>query len=582
MEVSSPEILHNSPLKLVQFMGKPTSKEQQDELDHFISHWDSTGFTSAIKERIVNAASQMRARKIRPFPVFYTYLKTLSQFVETSQTEENTLIWLSSLSETIFDPRFSNMSIDKFIEVSGLIIRDNTIYDSGTIKWKINGGKTAFVRDTTFKVRITDATVTCYSMNDSMEVFQFTGTYYPDALQLRCDKGLVTWEKAGYSKAEVSARIFDFDINVTRSTYTCDSSMLTHSVYFREPVAGKLTDKAVSIPSPDKATYPRFETFEQRFIINDIYKDVDYEGGLYLEGATLQGIGSSFFPARLKLYRNDTLYVKITSRNFMLSQKSLNSIEAASTIYLDKDSIFHSNLGFSYNPTNREMNLFRTQSPISKSPYFDSFHRMDMYFENLTWDMDNPVMVLSRPKSASVGQAKFESVSFYNEMNFFRLMRLEDVHPLYLIRDFAKLYGSETFPVEAFAKWMKMPPEQAIAMCIELANNGYLFYDRSYNEVTVKKKVDDYIASFAKKKDYDAITINSETSGTEQNALLDMRNFRMTISGVPAVSLSDSQNVAIFPYKGKAGGWTKQVNHFRRCCTGRSFYNLRERIHFQI
>ena len=108
-----------------------------------------------------------------------------------------------------------------------------------------------------------------------------------------------------------------------------------------------------------------------------------------------------------------------------------------------------------------------------------------------------------------------------------------------------------SFPVEGFAKWMKMPLEQATALCIELANNGFLFYDRNYNEVIIKKKVDDYIASFAKKKDYDAITINSETRDQEENAILDLKTYDLRLAGVRMMSLSDSQKVAIRPYDGR-------------------------------
>jgi hypothetical protein len=537
--------------ELLQFMGAPTSDEQKLDLQHFIVLWDSTAFSPITNNLIINVSSQMRARNMRPSPAFFTLMHTLYQFNEKEIGEKQIIDWLISLSEIIFDPRYSSIKIDKYIEISGLFIKDNTLYDSGSIKWQVKEGKAVFARDTTLQIHITDATITCYSLKDSMEIFHFTGYYNPDQFKLICKNGLVTWEKAGFAKEKVSANIYSTVIDVTQNTYTCDSSMLSHKSYFKSPVAGKLTDKATYAKSPEEATYPRFETYETRFKIDNLYKDVHYEGGIGLEGAIVHGTGSSYFPAKLKLYRNDTLYVKISSKSFILSQSSLNSIESSVTLYLDKDSIYHSNLGFTYNPSSREMSLSRTQSPISRSPYYDSFHNLDMTFENLFWDMDNSYMALSRPKSASVGQATFESVSFYNERNFFRLMRMEEVHPLYLLRDYAKKCGSETFPVDGLAKWMKMPIEQATAMCIEMANSGFLFYNRSFNEVTIKKKVDDYIASFAKKKDYDDITINSETSGSVQNAILDMKSYRMTISGVPAVSLSDSQKVAIFPYNGK-------------------------------
>lgn len=537
--------------ELTAFMGTMVSKTDKEEVDLFNAIYDSTAFSKPVKYRIINVASQLRGRRLRQSPGFVFFVRTLTDFINTKQGQEEIEVWLTGLSEMAFNPRFSNSSVEKFIEVTGLLLRDNTIYSAGSVRWKATDGKVEFARDTVLKIDIEAVTLTAYLGKDSTRILNFTGTYFPDLFQLYCKEGVVTWEKAGYDPSKVFARIGNFSIDVTKSEYTCDSALLSHPTYFREPVAGKLMDRAVYISSPDKATMPRFETYEIRFFIDDIYKGVDYEGGLALEGAIVRGTGTNWFPASVKLYRNDTLAVKISSRNFILSQNSINSYESSPTLYLGTDSIYHSNLGFSYNTETREVGMFRTTSPLSRSPYFDSYHNMDLYFEHLSWDMNKPTITMSRTRGSSIGSAKFESVTFYNEANFFRLMRLDEVHPLYRIRDYAKQYGFDVFPVEGFAKSIRMPVEQATAMCIELANNGFLFYDRNFNEVAVKPKVDDYIAAFAKKKDYDAITIYSETRDAEENAILNLKDYTLDIRGVRGVSLSDSQKVAIRPYGGR-------------------------------
>jgi hypothetical protein len=536
--------------EMTAFMGTLVSKQDKAELDLFNRLYDSTAFSGQVKYHIINLASQLRGRRVSQVPGFIFFVRTLTDFVVTGQKQDGVDAWLTGLSEMAFDRRFSNASVEKFIEVTGLLLVDNTIYSSGSVRWKARDGKVEFARDTVLKVDIEAVTLTAFLGKDSMAILNFTGTYYPDLFMLYCREGVVTWEKAGYDPSVVYARVSDFNIDVTKSEYTCDSALLTHPTYFKEPVYGKLTDRAVEIPSQDKATMPRFETYETRFNLENIYKDVDYEGGLALEGAIVRGTGTDWFPASVRLYRNDTLAVNIKSRNFILSQNSITSNESSPTLYLGTDSIYHSNLGFSYNTRSREVSMFRTPSPLSRSPYFDSYHNMDLYFEHLSWDMDQPSITMSRTRGASIGSAKFESVSFYNEANFFRLMRLDDVHPLYRIRDYAKEYGFDVFPVAGFAKWMRMPLEQATALCIEMANNGFLFYDRNFNEVAVKPKVDDYIASFAKKKDYDAITIYSETRDTQENAILNLKDYSLDIWGVRGVSLSDSQSVAIRPYGG--------------------------------
>jgi len=537
--------------ELSAFMGTLVSKPQKAELDLFNKLYDSTVFSRPVKDRIINVASQLRGRRLSQVPGFIYFVRTLTDFVETEQKQDEVDVWLIGLSEMAFDPRFSNSSVEKFIEVTGLLLADNTIFSAGSVRWKATHGKVEFARDTVLKIDIEAVTLTAYLGRDSTQILNFTGTYYPDIFRLHCREGIVTWEKAGYDPSRVFARISDFDIDVTKSEFTCDSALLTHPTYFQVPVPGKLTDRAVNIISPDKATMPRFETYETRFFIDEIYRGVDYEGGLTLEGAIVRGTGSNWFPASVKLYRDDTLAIKITSRNFILSQNSISSYESSPTLYLGTDSIYHSNLGFSYNTETREVSMSRTTSPLSRGPYFDSYHDMDLYFEYLLWDMDQPTIIMSRTRGASIGSAKFESVTFYNEANFFRLMRLDDVHPLYRVRDYAKQYGFDVFPVDGFAKSIRMPIEQATSLCIELANNGFLFYDRNFNEVAVKPKVDDYIAAFAKKKDYDAITIFSETGDSEENAILNLKDYTIDVRGVTGVSLSDTQNVAIRPYGGR-------------------------------
>ena len=110
------------------------------------------------------------------------------------------------------------------------------------------------------------------------------------------------------------------------------------------------------------------------------------------------------------------------------------------------------------------------------------------------------------------------------------------------------IYYSETFPVTEFAKWLNKPEESVIGLCIDLANKGFIFYDRTNNEITIKKKTKDYIDSYAKRKDYDVFNIFSETKAPTDNAILNLSDYKITVNGVTGVSLSDSQKVAIFPY----------------------------------
>ncbi|MBP8958821.1 MAG: hypothetical protein KBG40_00145 [Bacteroidales bacterium] len=534
--------------ELTAYMGPNLNAEQLVILNNFKSRWDSSYFNRDISQSIMEISSMLATRNMRAVPHFINFLKTLSLLSDYKGNQGYFNIWLNGLAAMINNQTVTNDILDRFIRNTGSFVSSGIAAESGSAWWKIKGGNVTFKFDTAFFLNLHDVTLTAYSQKDSTEIFKVNGRYFPAIQIFKGTSGVIYFEKAGYKRDEVFAEAGIYSINFSRAAFTIDSARLTHKTFFSKPEYGVLSDQAVYKLGPNRIIYPKFETYEKTFSIKNIFKDVNYEGGIKLEGNTVNGTGDNISPVKVTLYRNDTLYVKMTTNSCIINNNGINTQESTSTLYLDKDSIYHSGIGFSYNAETRELSLFRNNSPASKSPWFDSYHGFDMYFENMRWKMNESKILLSHARGASMGQARFESVSFFNANYFERLAGMDEYHPLFRLREFANWYYSETFPIKDFANWLKLPEESVTGLCIDLANRGFLFYDKNHNEVTIKKKVDDFIASYAGKKDYDVININSETDASTENAILDLTNYRLVINGVPEVFLSDSQSVAIYPY----------------------------------
>lgn len=534
--------------ELRSFMGPNLSEEQSILLNSFISTWDSTIFTTEIKNGIISASNSLVLKRMRPNPHFTGYLGTIMNFVNYDVDFNKLEQWITGLNGVAVAQSASVNSLHSFITTTGELISDSLLYSSRSASWKILSNKFSFENDSVFKIIVPETDLLCYTNYDSTLIYNTSGVYIPITQLWHGVRGRVTWEKAGYDPGEVYADIDKYTLDMTNSAFEIDSAEFSNSIYFDSPVKGTLSDRVISISEPGKATYPGFTTYQSTFFIEDIYDNIDFQGGLTFEGASVRGTGGSYTPAKLKMYRNDTLYVDIKSASFIFNQESIRSQSTVFTLYLGNDSIYHSDIAFTYNVPGNELNTYRSRFPTSRSPYYSSYHGMDMYFEYLTWKLNESKITLSRARGSSIGQAYFESVSFFNENEFHRLMGLDDFHPLYRLSKFAEYWYSETFPVDEFARWMKQSPEYATAMCIDLSNKGFLFYDRANDEVTIKPKVYDYIDSYAKRRDYDVISILSETEAPADNAVLNMRNYKMRINGIPRIFLSDSQNVTIYPY----------------------------------
>lgn len=534
--------------ELVSFMGPNLSEEQDSVLNSFVAAWDSTLINPGSKNLIIAASMNIENKRMRPSPHFADFVSTLMTFINYDVDIEEFNKWLKGLINLTQDPEIRVSDIASFISSAYNLIRENIIYSSNSVKWKTTSNRFSFNIDSDFIITLPESDIICYAQRDCTIIFDTRGSYNPVSKIWDGEGGIITWAKAGYPADEVYARAGRYSIDLTTSSFVIDSVLFNNTAYFNEPVYGRLTDKAVKISEPENARFPKFETYQKTFVLDDIYQDIDFSGGLAFEGAVVYGKGEAYDPAIIKMYRNDTLCVKAQANSFMFNRESIQTQSTAFTLYLGEDSIYHSDIAFRFNVPERELNTFKSRFPTSSSPYFNSYHSMDMYFDYLSWDMDESIITLSRARGASIGQAYFESTAYFNEQEFLSLMGIDDNHPLFRLKEFAEWYYDETFPIDELAKWMNQPNEYVMALCVDLANKGFIFFDRINNEVTLKQKLYDYISAFKKTKDYDVMSIFSETRSPMDNANLDIDNYKMDIEGVPGIFLSDSQNVRIYPY----------------------------------
>ncbi|MCD4681301.1 MAG: hypothetical protein K8S00_13025, partial [Bacteroidales bacterium] len=194
----------------------------------------------------------------------------------------------------------------------------------------------------------------------------------------------------------------------------------------------------------------------------------------------------------------------------------------------------------------KELSLIRIGEGISKSPYFDSYHEIDMFCEALYWKMDEPKIDMELIKGVSLGKATFESSNYFSAYRYFKLQGMDDFHPLDLLYSYSNKINSKEIYVDELAVYMHKPLEQVTAMVLNLANKGFLIYDIDNNKITIKDRLFDYLNARRGKTDYDVIQFNSQITALS-NATLSLLNFDLKLRGVPVVFLSDSQRVFIYP-----------------------------------
>jgi hypothetical protein len=536
------------PEELLLFMQKNINTESERVMQDFLVSWTRDSlFSKKEQEKIVSTSISLVKRNARPHPHFTHYLSCLVLLKRNKQSSENSNNWEKGLDFLLDTRKTSLLSMDRYLVFTIQLIDSSSLYRSGSVDWRIRTHTYRFVVDTAILILIEKTDLVCYAKRDSMHIFETSGSFNPITSLWSGKNGLVTWERAGFKSSDVFARLDTYEINMTRSEYTAKQVVFTNTFYFNTSLKGSLIDKVKFNKRPEDADYPQFDSYQKDFRIKNLYKDISYEGGLSMQGSKLVGTGNRMEQAKVFIYRKDTLVLVARSGYFAFKADRINAPKAEIIIKLKNDSIFHPGLALSFLVPSRELTLSRTDDYTSLSPYFNSYHNIDMTFEQLVWKMNEPVMRFTAQMGSTIGNANFESVSFFNNDKYLNMQLMDEIHPLISIRSFSKLMGTEEFLAEDFATYLKKPIAQVKQLLMRMAAQGFLFYDSESDMATIRPRLHDYLAASVAKIDYDVISIPSKTNTPVENAIFDLRNYNLIINGVPRIYASDSQNVAIYP-----------------------------------
>jgi hypothetical protein len=516
---------------------------------NFAIFWSSGKVSESDKQSIVDLSMLMYKKKMRPFPQFQEYLDVVQVVYETKQSNQTFVSWQKTLTELI--NRSTSKPFSDFLAFSGLFFNDMTLYSSTSTTWKVKGGSFEFTYDSTALISfVNPITLICYANNDSSVIHNTTGYYYPTTNRWTGKGGSVNWIRAGFKPAELYVNLSDYYLDLRKREYDIDNVQLHYPAFFgAQTLNGKLEEKVLANRSGEDALYPKFVSTGERFQLKNLFKNVDYDGGITINGARLIGSGDEENPANVFLYRDGNLFMKFSSQSYIIRKEEITSNRATITIYWEGDSIYHPGIPVTYNDKIRQVKAVREREGLSRAPYYNTYHRLEMDFEAMYWNIDEPKIQFQMIMGpGSEGSATFTSTNYYSQFQFDKVRGIDETHPLIALRNCAQQMGSRIFTALDFAKYRKIQVEQIRNQLVMLAIQGYIYYDPEADKIFVKDKVYDFIAASSKKTDYDVIQFNSVITA-ESNATLSLINFDLKMRGVSRIFLSDSQMVQIFPFE---------------------------------
>ena len=536
--------------ELTEMFDKAQTKEMKDRgkvlMEEFADMWMQNKFSQEEKDSVYTMCNIMLSRKMKTFPNFEEYLNAAIFYSKSDQSEESFNTWCYALRK--LSQHTNHIRFMALLEGTNSLLGKNVLTQSQIMTWKSSNRDFTFKYDSLPYFEFPALDLTCVKKGDSTCIYDTRGRFYPTLNLWKGRMGKVYWDRAGFANDEVFAEIHKaYSVTLTKSEYQIDTVTFYNKKFFDRPLYGSLEEKVIADLSEERVSYPRFTSFYNRLQILDIFKDIDYAGGFAMYGAKLMGKGTAEEDAYISLKKNNKVFVRLGAKMFIIRPDMISAERSSVTIYLAKDSIYHPGLKMKYDNEKRELSLIRDNIGISKSPYYNTYHKVDMYFEALYWKLDEPKIDFTYLKgSGSESTALFESDNYYSEFRWEKLKGMEDIHPLLQLKQIGDEVGGKVFTDKVVQAKMRISETQAKSLLMTFSEKGFIIYDIDNGIVVLKDRLYNYINAKSGKTDYDVIQFNSVIAA-QNNATLNLLNNDLKIRGVALIHLSDSQNVYILP-----------------------------------
>ena len=528
-------------------------KEQEKQWKQMLASYDSVWHKSntVAQKEIARLAKLMYERNIRARSGFQEFIQCQIAFSTTNQSLESYNQWLKGCQRYISNKAMTIKSFVSAIDATLNLLNSNSLYLSKTTKWEISGSDYVFRSDSISGVHVVFSNtinLTYSSAKESATIHDTKGTFYLMSNTWDGSGGKVNWTRVGLSSEDVFVELKNYTVSLERAGFRADSVEFTNKEYFSHKLFGRFED--VCGDRAGTSTYPRFYSYKHEEIIKNVFENVDYVGGFTQQGGKFLGTGDEVEPAQLVFYRENKKFAVAKAIVHPFSQNGIISSDCQVTFYINDDSIYHPGTKMSYIKATKELFCTDNREGISASPWISSYHCVDIYCEGTYINLNDykfefaPAKSLSRSSSAVI-----ESNNFYSEAKWNEVQKINEVSPLYRVKQFTEKVKDRTFTVDEFSKHLRLDPTQTEVMLINLALNGFVIYENYHKTAIAKQKLYDFISAKEKKLDHDAIRITSNTTN-EPNATLNILDMTLWVNGVKNFSLSDTHNIVVAPYDG--------------------------------
>ncbi len=538
------------PAELNSLISSDTKKNEEAFLKKFTAFWLSDSIDIDTKDKIIANANKILGLLPNDKSPIINYVKLISTFYHNAYAQKQYPVWNEFFTKHLDSSSLNFDRVNRVIRQTHALIDSSIIATSSSHTWRVYPHNSYVLKNGKgLTVSFSNVRLTCLNYKkDSTYIQQTSGNLNFLKQEWVGRSGRVTWFRSEYNESKIYAILSNYTINLHRNEYSADSVLLYLNEYFKVPLLGKLTDKVSQIYPSIPIKYPEFIPYQKNFEITNLFPNIDYTGNIKINGSQISGIGTDGELATVSIKRNGIPFLNVEGKLVLIEQSKLISDRAKITIYFGNDSIYHNGLAFTYAHPNKTISINTTDKLTTQSPFYSSYHKTYIWASEMTWNIEKDEIAFGAI-SSSISNADFESENFFNPDLFDNMMGASSYHPVLTIWNYTRKIKSNTFKATDLAVYVRRAPEDVKIEMMRMAKLGYVLYNFETDEVSITQKLRYNVLARIGRTDFDVIKFFSNTEGFKPNATLNLNNLNLTINGVERLSVSDSQNVFISPYR---------------------------------
>ena len=357
-------------------------------------------------------------------------------------------------------------------------------------------------------------------------------------------KGQFDWNQGG---AQASATFKEFHFDVSKPAFKAEHVTIANPALLENPVEGIFEYRSVKAKPGLDTGYPKFVSYTNNARVKTIGEGIKYLGGLTLAGKKIGTGALDKSLSKIIVEQAGKPMFKASAANYVLSDTLIAADVAGIVIYRGKDSITHPTMRFKYSKPRRLLSLISDEGSFKKSPFFDSYHQMEIAAEMLTWNLNTPQINYGIVNAKNQVPARLDSREYFTLNRWMQVQGTADFHPLKVAVSFAARQKSDRFYAADLARDVNIKEPVIRGSLSALQKQGFIHYNAGTGLVVLKPKAWHYVSSSREKKDYDYITLTS-LAPSGKNAMLNLNTNELVVRGVTKFYLTgDSAAVYVVP-----------------------------------